>query len=265
MPVPTYTPVKLEIPGLGITVGVDIDVDGITYIANRGDQTVIRLLPDGDIDTLPVSGLLDPYGLKLDSTGRIVVADYAGHRVVRYDPATGSQEVVGFTGLRFPTDVEIDSLGRILVVDQGNQRVVRLTDDGTQETLGTTQIANIHGIALDADDTIYVTQKGPDVPGLHKFGPDSEPVRIAMYGLDAPTGIDIGSDGTIYVANTGQAQHSSTVTLFQPDGTRIGFVKTCEPLSGRPCVMRPLALALDHADNITVLGYQPEAIRLVRN
>ncbi|MFF7941632.1 hypothetical protein ACFZC5_18115 [Nocardia gamkensis] len=262
---PTYTPVKLEIEGLGITVGIDIDAGDNIYVANRKSKRILRLPASGPIETLPIDGLVDPYGVKVDDAGRILVADYGQHQVIRFDPSTGNREVLGFTDLRFPSDVAVDAEGRILAVDSGHYRVVRLSSSGEQEALGTTEIRGIHGIALDSSGTIYVTQKGAGPEGVFKYGPDGEPTKFATYGLDGPAGIVIGRDGTIYVANGGQAQHSSTIARFKPDGTRLTPIKTCEPLSGEPCVMRPLAIALDSAENITAIGYQPEAIRLIKN
>ncbi|SLG40227.1 serine/threonine-protein kinase [Mycobacteroides abscessus subsp. abscessus] len=265
MPEPTYTAVNLPITPPSLTVGVAIDhATGITYIANRDTKQIQRFPVDGPLETLPVTGLGDPYGLQLDAAGRIVVADYGLHRVVRFDPATGIQEVLPFTGLRFPSDVGIDSQGRVLVVSNG--RVTRLNSDGQQETLGTTAIPRAHGIALDANDTIFVTAiGGSEVPGLWKFGANGEPTRIAMYNLDGPAGVAVGQDGVVYVANSGQAQYASRVARFMPDGTFLSHIRTWVPLSGNPAVLRPLGLALDAADNITVFGYQPEAIRLIRS
>lgn len=269
MSIPTYKALKLQIPKLGITIGVDIDDAGNTFIANRKNQKVLRRSPDGVITPLELAGLGDPYGVKVDPSGRVLVVDYGHDEVIRFTPATGEREVLPFEGLRFPTDVDLDSAGRILVVDGGNGRVVRLTNDTYQDTVGTGRVESIHGIAVDSSGAAYVTQRGSGAEGLYLFVDANLPKLIATKGLDGPAGIDIGSDGTIYVANGGQAQYSSTVALFNPDGTLITLVKTYEPSSDEPCVIRPLALALDQANNITVIGYQPEpgaeAIQLIRN
>ncbi|KZM75732.1 NHL repeat-containing protein [Nocardia terpenica] len=265
MTIPTYTAFKLQIPGLGITVGVDIDDAGNTFIANRDSKQILQRSPDGVVAPLALTGLSDPYGVKVDPSGRVLVVDYGRHEVIRFTPATGKREVLPFVELRFPTDVDVDFAGRILVVDGGNRRVVRLTNDIDQETVGTGEVEGIHGIAIDSSGAAYVTQRGGGPEGLYRFADGKLPELIATNGLDGPAGVDVGSDGTIYVANGGQAQHSSTVALFNPDGTLITLVKTCEPLSSKPCVMRPLALALDQDGNITVIGYQPEAIQLIRN
>lgn len=257
---PTYTAVKLPIDPPGLTVGVAIDGNGVTYIANRQADQLQRFVADGPLETLDATGLGDPYGLKIDADGRVVVADYGRHRVVRFDPATGAQEDLPFTGLRHPSDVEIDSQGRILAVDSGNQRVVRLEPaTGVQTTLGTGQLWGVHAIALAADDTIYVTVKGSGPEGLHRYGADGEPVRIAM--LDGATGIAVGQDGVVHVGS----MNLSSVTRYRPDGTKLSTVKTFVPLADDPEVMRPVGLALDAADNITVFGYQSEAIKLIRN
>jgi DNA-binding beta-propeller fold protein YncE len=99
----------------------------------------------------------DPFGVAVDPQGRILVADFANHRIDRYvvagdgtvafdrafgidvDPGGGAGFETCTTatgcqagdpsndagGMRFPQGIAVDAQGRILVSDVGNRRIAR--------------------------------------------------------------------------------------------------------------------------------------------
>jgi len=133
-----------------------------------------------------------PRGLAIDSTGTIYVADSLNHAIRKISPAgvvstlagggtstlgvAGSKEDVG-TEARFrnPTAVTVDAAGNVYVADTGNNRIRKITPDGT--------VSAVAGSATDASG--YADGTKTD----------------ALFA--SPTGIAIGSDGRLYVADTG--------------------------------------------------------------
>src|SRR5689334_18849150 len=70
--------------------------------------------------TLPFSGLGNPYGIAADQAGDVFVADFSNNRVVEV-PADGStQQTLPFTGLSGPYGVAVDQAGDVFVADSAN-------------------------------------------------------------------------------------------------------------------------------------------------
>lgn len=161
--------------------------NGNIYIA---EETRIRLLKlDGTLSTIR-TGLLNPGGLVIDSSGRLIFSDSGNHRVMRLDLSTnvatriaGSSEA-GFSGdgssatdakLSNPGDLVIDSEGNLLIADRDNRRIRKLALDGkistiagnglpfsyadiTGELATRTGFGSIDGLALDAAGNIYISE-----------------------------------------------------------------------------------------------------------
>lgn len=116
----------------------------------------------------------DPWGLAIDASGYIYVADTFNHRVQKFDPtggtlfawgqpgatdAAGSGRETQFFG---PRDIVIDGQGRLLVSDTGNKRIQVFDSEGNfiaqfgKAGAGDGQFNEPVGIALDAQGNIFV-------------------------------------------------------------------------------------------------------------
>ena len=67
-----------------------------------------------------------PYGVAVDSSGRILVAN-TGNSAVKRMESDGSNIVTLGSGFSTPAGVAVDSSGRILVADYGNNAIKRMT------------------------------------------------------------------------------------------------------------------------------------------
>ena len=172
--------------------GVAVDKDGYVYVVDRKNYRIRKITPMGAVSTLAGNGvqgatdgtgsaaLFDqPYGLEVDASGNVYVAD--GNRLRKITPMgvvttlAGSAEK-GFTdgtgtNARFSTivDVAVDAGGYLYVTDLENNCVRRITPSGVVTTLaGTGAAGTSDGIGTEA-----------------------------MF--NAPTGIDIDATGTLYL------------------------------------------------------------------
>jgi len=195
------TAAKFNIP-----IGIVYDpIRNMVIVADSQSHRIRQVSLSGDMTTLSgqqaTGGLQNgtgtaarfnyPRGLAIDSTGTIYVADSLNHAIRKISPTgvvstfagggtstlgvAGSAEDVG-TNARFrnPTAVTVDSAGNVYVADTGNNRIRKITPDGT-----TSRVA---GSLTDAAG--YADGKDTD----------------ALFS--APSGIAIGSDGRLYVADT---------------------------------------------------------------
>jgi hypothetical protein len=83
-----------------------VDVGGNVYIADYGNDRVVKVPSDGGAETTLGTGLRSPAGVALDAAGGVYIADSARHRVVRVPSGGGAQTTVG-TGLTRPTGLVV--------------------------------------------------------------------------------------------------------------------------------------------------------------
>ncbi len=150
------------------------------------------------------SGMKNPVGINFDSSGRLWVAEWSNHRVLRFDNAaskpnganadgvlgqdnftSGTANKGGVTsqsGMKNPTDVFLDSGGRLWVVDEFNHRILRF-DNAASKPNG----ANADGVLGQDNFTSGTANKG----GV-----------TSQSGMNTPIGTTIDSSGRLWVADT---------------------------------------------------------------
>jgi DNA-binding beta-propeller fold protein YncE len=120
----------------------------------------------------------DPYGIVVDSGGRIYVADRGSDCIIRLDDVSGTRwTAYGSRGsgegqFKSPMDVFVDSAGKIYITDQRNHRIVRMDD-----------MSGSNWTALGSQ----WTTTGGSGSGSGQF--------------NSPTGIFVAPGGKIYVAD----------------------------------------------------------------
>ena len=181
-------------------MGVAVDSRGNVYIADRQNNRIRRVTPNGRIDTVIGSGMMGdsgdgpagsvrlnfPHGVAVDRQDTIYVADTFNHRVrklggdgiVRNVAGTGQQEFLGDggrainAGLAAPDSIAIDAQGNIYIADRANWRVRKITTDGVIHTIAGNQ------------ETGYSGDRGP-----------------ALKAPIFPTSVAVDSHGIVYVAD----------------------------------------------------------------
>jgi len=153
--------------------GIALSPDGAIYFSDT--QSVRRLSADGLVTTvLPrTAGYISQRGVALDPAGNLYVA-VLGH--------------ISMSGL---------SGAIVRVTPEGQFAPIALRNpDGTPATL-----AQVEGVAVDADGSLYVTEyRGDRV--LKIVNGTVTPVAGPDAGLSGPSGIAVAADGTLYIADT---------------------------------------------------------------
>jgi uncharacterized protein (TIGR03437 family) len=140
--------------------GVAVDADGNLYIADTGHGLIRKVSAAGTITTVAGGGpygllgdwglatsawLDDPWGVAIDGSGNVYIADY-GHALVRKVSALGIITTVagdghdGYAGdggpatdaqISLPQGVAVDASGNVYIADPGNDAVRLLTPVGS--------------------------------------------------------------------------------------------------------------------------------------
>lgn len=233
-PAPTPTPFVPQVTTLaGGEAGY---ADGTLAKAQFKSPSGIAVGAEGNIYVC--DGVIARERSKGNSAIRVIYTDGAVTTLAGGGGRTGYQDGVG-TDAQFiyPFGIDVDAAGNVYVADTNNNAIRRITPEGVVSTLAPdADIRHPLGLALAADGTIYFTQAGGTTIGdahgglgheVRKITPDGEMHWVAGSSepgyADGPAeqaqfstawGITIASDGTLYVADTGNC----AIRAITPDG-----------------------------------------------
>jgi serine/threonine protein kinase, bacterial len=251
-PKPAPSQVVLPFTALNLPGGVAVDSAGTVYVADYGNQRVVKVAA-GSLhqEVLPFTGLNNPTGVAVDSAGTVYVADFGNQRVVKLPAGSSSQEVLPFTGLDEPESVAVDSAGAVYVTDRVNNQVVKLAGGAsTKEVLPFTGLNDPYGVAVDSAGTLYVTDAGNKRVVKLAAGA-STPEVLPFTGLNNPSGVAVGHGGDVYVTD-----HGSQRVVKLPAGSSTQEVL---PFTG---LIAPTGAAVDSAGNVYVTDDPNRALML---
>ncbi|MEV4130324.1 serine/threonine-protein kinase PknD [Nocardia sp. NPDC049707] len=238
----------LPFTGVDLPTGVAVDTAGNVYVADIGNDRVVRLAPDASAPTpLPFTGLKNPQGVAVDTAGNVYVTDTSNNRVMRL--TAGASAPLPFTGLRNPQGVAVDTAGNVYVTDRGNDRVMRLAVGASAPTqLPFTGIKDPQGVAVDRAGNVYVTELGTDRVLRLAVGA-SVPTPLPFTGLNDPQGVAVDTAGDVYVVDWGN-QWVARLAVG-------ASVQTPLPFTG---LKEPQGVAVDTAGNVYVTDLGPNPV-----
>ena len=222
----------------------------------RGKGLSLFMRPSGYTGKKSRGGEMGSNGLTLDSRGRLVLCEHGDRRVARLESLhnpNGPKQTLAHTyqgkQLNSPNDLVFHSSGALYFTDPpyGLERgmedpgkeldfqgVYRRSPDGELGLL-TSEVSRPNGIAFSPDEkTLYLANSDPNNPCWYAFDVqpdgsitnrrvfhDSRSWRGDKKGL--PDGMKIDAQGNLFAAGPGG------ISVFAPDGTRLGAIDTTEP------------------------------------
>lgn len=208
--------------------GVAFDTFGNTYIADSGNNRIVKAAADGTVAVLAINGLgaalNDPEAIATDSSGNIYIADSGNSRVVKVT-SSGAGSVVNTGGLisSGSRGVVVDSSGNIYVADATNNRVVQVTAGGTAAIFAITGLGTPlnapGGLAVDTAGNLYIADTGNNRIVKVTAAGAASVLSFGGLTLSSPRGLAVDSFNTVYVADSGNnrlVSGASNLTVNTP-------------------------------------------------
>lgn len=182
-----------ELPMAPVPTSVEQGPDGAWYVGELtgfpfpvGGANVYRVSPEGEI-TVYASGFTNIVDIAFDASGNLYVVEMAKNGLLAAETA-GPDDVQAVTGA-----------------------LIMVAPDGTQTEVASEGLILPGGVAVGEDGTIYVSNfsvfpgQGQVLAIEGEEPPPPPPLEgeVIAEGLDAPRGIDVTVDGTVYVTATG--------------------------------------------------------------
>ena len=240
-------------------LGVRVDGQGNTLVADSLNNTIRKITPAGVVSTFAGSGVgtyadgpalsaafAGPTGVALDTAGNAYVAD-ANNNLIRKVALDGTVSTLAGTlnggyangagvtaAFSYPVDLGVDAAGNVYVVDNGNNMIRKVAPDGTVSTLAGTGAAG--------------QQDGPG----------------ASATFNSPWGVAVAPNGTVYVADS----MNNVIRQITPAGMVSTLAGSGLPGSGdgqwiAATFSFPQFGALDAAGNLYVTDYSSGLVRRV--
>ena len=243
--------------GLWCPSDIAVDATGNIYIADTTNNRIRRVDAAGTITTVAGNGIAaysgdngpatgaslnSPYGIFVDATGKLYIADSNNNRIRMVDTSGNISTIAGggaslgdsgpatAAGLDFPTRAVLDSAGNLYVADTSNNRI-RKVAAGIITTVAGNGIAGFSGdtgpaigaslsspwgVAVDTAGNIYIPDSGNN--RLRKVDSSGNISTVAGTGASDFTGDNgpviaatlsypqspvVDASGNIYIADTG--------------------------------------------------------------
>ena len=240
-------------------IGAEQGPDGNIYLlgrclqnscTGRTEPPVLKLDPSGRVLKTWGSGMMDfPHGFDIDDGGNVWAADQRGHKVFKWDAEGELLMTIGERGtqgdpprhLTQPTDLVVAPNGDIFVTEGhggGGNRVSKWASDGRFiMSWGTTgsgvgEFIVPHTIALDSQGRVFVGDRMNN--RIQIFDQQGNFLDV-WYQFGRPSGIAIGADDMIYVADsesfgTDNPGWKKGIRVGNArDGTLLYFIEDLEP------------------------------------
>ncbi|MBI4751522.1 MAG: NHL repeat-containing protein [Acidobacteria bacterium] len=201
-----------------------------------------------------------PEAVAFSSTGqRMYVADTGNNRIQwstdgGVNWANFATNGVGFNQVKAPQGVALDAAGNLYVADTGNNRILRfnggipgmgvlLANKGTSAG----QVTNPSGMVVDNKSTLFIADTGNNrvlkILNASTVISTNTGKVVASNGIGlnqvrAPQGVAVDSNGTLYIADTGNSRilrflngNSNNATTLALSGTQLGQVRQPEGIT----------------------------------
>jgi sugar lactone lactonase YvrE len=183
--------------GTGTRTGT-LTIANLTVIVTQAGTNYV---PANPVTTLVSTGLYQPYGVAVDGSGNVYIADTVNNAIKEWSAAT-QQVTTLVSGLNFPRDVAVDNSGNVYIADFGNN-AIKEWSAATQQvtTLVSAGLSGPCGVAVDGFGNVYIADANNQA--IKEWVASTQQVTTLVQSeLNYPQGVAVDAAGNVYIADT---------------------------------------------------------------
>ncbi len=166
----------------------------------------------------PIAEITDaiatPYGLALDSSGTLYVADNPESAITEYPKGQTTHSVTITDGLDSPLGLAIDKSGTLYVSNVGMIQEYAHGSTSPTKTITGGGMTNPFGLALDKKQNLYIADF--IAAKVFELTKGSSTVKsLNLQGLSEPIGVCFDASGNLWVTNA----NGGGITVYAPGAT----------------------------------------------
>lgn len=225
--------------------GLAMSTDGTLYIADTGNNRIIRLTSAGSATVLGVGTLNAPSAVAVDTGKNLYIADTLNSRILKVT-AGGSVSTVSTSPevLSSPSGLATDTSGNLFIADTNNNRIVEVAVGGSVQLVSTGSLSLNHpqGIAMDASGNLFIADTNNSRVVEVTAGGSAQAINLGSLSLVRPIGLAIDKQANLFISDSS----SNLVMELNPSGD--GYVLGASGLS----LSGPANLAVDSSGDLYI-------------
>ena len=188
--------------GPGTRTGT-VTIAGLTVtVTQAGSNYIEPIAGQSPVVTLVSSGLNNPYGVAVDGSGNVYIADPHNSAIKEWSASTQQVATLASSGLSYPQGVAVGGSGNVYIADTNNSAIKEWSASTQQVTkLVSSGLSNPTGVAVDGFGDVYIADYGNSA--IKEWSAPTQQVTTLMSsGLSNPAGAALDSSGNVYIADT---------------------------------------------------------------
>jgi sugar lactone lactonase YvrE len=149
------------------------------------------------------SGFSHPFGVAVDGSGNVFVADFSNNAVKEVLAADGTVHTLG-SGFSNPEGVAVDGSGNVFVADTSHNAVKEILAAGGYTTVNIlgSGFSTPRGVAVDGSGNVFVADEGNNAVKEILAAGGYLTINALGSGFGFPQGVAVDGSGNVFVADT---------------------------------------------------------------